>query len=457
MGACTVLAQAEGYQINTFSAKQCGMGHVGVAMKLGTESQIFNPGALAFSGKTMDISASVTAIKSTVTADADGSRYTTSNKVGTPLNFSASFRVYSNLYAGVTFYTPYGSSIDWGKAWPGAVLNQSVDLQVYTVQPTISWRPIPNLSIGAGLMIGWGNINLNKGLISGADMNKLIDLMNMPYVMQGAEGPYKPYGEMPPASINLQGNSQPAIGVNVGALWDALPCLSIGASFRSKMNMHVTAGDASLSYANEQARLILGQQLDVMDNANFDASMPCPYIFTAGVCYKPIDNLSIAFDAQLNGWKTYRELQITFDGLDPELYSRPIPKQYKNAMTYHLGAEYGLTKRFDVRAGLMVDFSPCNDQHYNPETPGMTKYVPTVGFSFRPISGLSVDVAFMYVCSPGADGTGSSDNLLAPAYNGLIAQNGLSGLIEPMAAKSTFSAHYDAHAIVPSIGVSYKF
>ena len=36
-------AMAEGYQINTLSAKQLGMGHAGVAMHLGAESMIFNP------------------------------------------------------------------------------------------------------------------------------------------------------------------------------------------------------------------------------------------------------------------------------------------------------------------------------------------------------------------------------------------------------------------------------
>lgn len=129
---------AEGYQVNTFSAKQEGMGHVGVAMKLGSESQIFNPAAVSFMDKTMMISGAMSAIKATAKATIGGADYETSNKVSTPMNFSAAFRIYDNLYAGVTFYTPYGSSINWGKSWPGAVLNQSVDLKVFTVQPTVS-------------------------------------------------------------------------------------------------------------------------------------------------------------------------------------------------------------------------------------------------------------------------------------------------------------------------------
>ena len=125
IAATTAFAgMAEGYQVNTFSAKQEGMGHVGVAMKLGSESQIFNPGALAFSTETLEVSAAMSAIKATANATYAGRKYTTSNKVSTPMNFSASFRVYDNFYAGVTLYTPYGSSIDWGLSWPGSVISE---------------------------------------------------------------------------------------------------------------------------------------------------------------------------------------------------------------------------------------------------------------------------------------------------------------------------------------------
>ena len=121
--ASALAASAEGYQVNTFSAKQEGMGHVGVAMPLGAESQLFNPGALAFSDKTFEISGAVSAISAHASATVDGVRYTTDNGISTPMNFSSSFRIYDNFYGGITFYTPYGSAINWGENWPGAVLN----------------------------------------------------------------------------------------------------------------------------------------------------------------------------------------------------------------------------------------------------------------------------------------------------------------------------------------------
>ena len=55
-------AAAEGYQVNAQSTKQAGMGHVGVAMKLGAESMHFNPAGLVFMDKNVDLSAGITGV-----------------------------------------------------------------------------------------------------------------------------------------------------------------------------------------------------------------------------------------------------------------------------------------------------------------------------------------------------------------------------------------------------------
>ena len=197
---------AEGYQINTLSTKQLGMGHAGTAMKLGAESMIFNPAGLGFSDKTLDITGSITGIKSEATATVEGKDYKTENGLSTPLAVNAAFKVYDNLQAGISFYTPYGSGINWTNDWPGAVLSQKVDLKMYCIQPTLSWRITPKLSVGAGLMITWGSVNLDKGLVSGASFDAML--------------PQPMLGDMPAASINLNGTSQVALGVNVGAMYE---------------------------------------------------------------------------------------------------------------------------------------------------------------------------------------------------------------------------------------------
>ena len=50
---CAGSVAAEGYQINSLSARQIGMGHTGIAQKLGAESMFFNPAGMAFMNHTL--------------------------------------------------------------------------------------------------------------------------------------------------------------------------------------------------------------------------------------------------------------------------------------------------------------------------------------------------------------------------------------------------------------------
>lgn len=451
-------ASAEGYQINSLSAKQIGMGHTGIALKLGAENMFFNPAGMAFSDKTLDISGSITALSSHVTATIDDAKYKTDNGIATPMNLNAAFSIYDNFKAGISFFTPYGSSINWGDNWPGAVLNQNVKLRVFTIQPTFAWAITPKLSIGGGPMITWGSVDLNKALVSASTtdlaINTLKALGKLPAETPG-------FGQTSPASVNLKGTADIVVGFNVGAMYNATDNLTFGASFRTKMNLKVKKGQAAVRYANQMAQQILGGSLDLIDQANFEAQMPAPWVLGLGVSYKPIKPLTLAFDARLTGWNAYKSLDIEFLAEQLTPYNQHIEKNYKNSWCFSLGAMYEVTRRFDVRAGLMIDTSPVNKEFYNPETPGMTKIEPTCGLSFRPVQSLSIDFGFMYVIGLGSGNTSCSYPDLLGAT--MIKQLQSAGLpqqaIDKMGFKETGSmkGKYNLHAFSPALGISYSF
>lgn len=441
-------AAAEGYQVNTLSARQLGMGHTGVALKLGAESMIFNPAGLGFSSKALDLTGTFTAVASQVSADVSGATYRTHNSISTPMAFNTAFRVYDNLQVGVSFYTPYGSSINWTRDWPGSVLSQKVNLKIYDLQPTVAWRITPKLSIGAGLMLSWGSVDLSKGLVSSSTMDHALGMMAATGISQqmGIDPEYR-FDDISPASVNLKGKSDLSVGFNVGAMYDLTSRLSVGASFRSKMQMKVRSGDATVSYANEIARAVLEKDLGIINAANFKASMPSPYVLTLGASYRPVDKLTLAFDAQLTGWKTYKELHIDFLSDKLSAYDQKLPKRYCNAWAFRLGGEYALTPRLDLRAGMMVDLTPVNKEHFNPETPGMTRLGPSAGLTFRPLPRLGIDVSFMYVAGLGRkDASCTYPDLLAASMPVL-----------GLPAEQTFRADYHVHAFTPSIGIRYAF
>ena len=444
----SLTSMAEGYQVNTLSARQIGMGHTGTGMHLDGESMYFNPAGLGFMNKRFDVTGSFTSIfakgKTELT---DGKSYKTVNDPSTPIMVNAAFSIYDNLKAGVSFYTPYGSGIDWTDNWPGALLSQRVNLKVFTLQPTISWRITDRLSVGAGLTVNWGTVDLSKGLIAPATADKTLAIL----AQQGAITDPHYYNGVIPASVNLNGKSNVSCGFNVGVMYDILDNLTVGVSYRSKVKMTVDAGRASISYANAQAQVLLSE-LDIINSTNFAASMPCPYVLSIGASWKPLDRLTVAADARLTGWKTYSKLDIEF--LDPlcAAYNQSITKNYRNCWAFSLGGEYELTHRFDLRAGLMIDTTPVNDEYYNPETPGMTKIEPTVGFSFKPFSGFSIDFAFMYVAGLGRDNASCTyPDLLAAKLNAMLPPTAQLPVTE------TFNASYHVHAFIPSIGISYAF
>ena len=455
---CAGSAAAEGYQINSLSARQIGMGHTGIAQKLGAESMFFNPAGMAFMHHTLDLSGSFTGISAHCTATVDGKDYKSDNDIATPIGVHAAFSIYDNLKAGISFFTPYGSSINWTDNWPGAVLNQNVNLKVFTLQPTLAWAITPKLSIGAGAMITWGNVDLNKGLVTAATTDRALGLLKQ-LGQVPAETPA--FGNTTPASVNLQGNANITVGLNVGAMYNLNERITFGASFRTKMMLKVDAGSAYVHYANAITENLLGSSLGLINEANFKAEMPCPWVLGLGISYKPVDRLTLAFDARLTGWNTYKSLDIEFLSEQLTPYNQNITKSYKNSWCYSLGAQYALTDRFDIRAGLMIDTTPVDKEYYNPETPGTTKIEPTVGFSFRPYKNLSIDFGFMYIEGLRTKNTSCTyDDVLGATVINMLTQAGYpQQAIDKFGFKprQTFTADYKLHAFSPSIGVSYNF
>lgn len=428
IGGLSLTAMAEGYQVNTLSARQNGMGHVGTAMHLGAESMIFNPAGLVYMDGNVDFRGSFTAVLPSSVATVGGVRWENNRTVATPLSANIGMRVYDNLAVGVSFYTPYGSNIDWGANWPGAELNQRVKLSIYAVQPSVAWSPVKGLAIGGGLVMSWGSVDLSKGLVSGSSIDKVL-------AMTGSD--YR-FGNTVPASVRLTGNSDISVGVNIGAMYDINEKWTVGTSWRSQMTVKVRSGQADLTYANEIARTVLESRLNMLQDANFAASMPAAWVWNTGVSFKPIPELTLAFDAQMTGWHAYRKLDIVFASEQLKPYDQHITKDYKNAWTFKMGAQYAVTKRFRVRAGLMIDQTPVNDKYYNPETPGMTKISPSCGLSFSPLPSMSIDASVLYTAGLGADGECTYKDML-------------------LQTDQTFAAHYKVRAWSPSVGVSLRF
>lgn len=480
----TAGAFAEGYQVNNFSARQAGMANVGTAMKLGSESIYFNPAAAAFQESKFDISLGATGILSSVTAStlptaANGYKSdlqeTSDNKMSTPLHMYINYKPSKRWSVGLGFYTPNGSSMNWGGNWSGAHLIQDINLAAYTIQPTVSFKICDRLSIGAGLMITWGNFDLSRSLLSkttrqgliASEIDPTINNMNLiinnPMAtdeqkaqaqqllqqLQGGKAYLESTMDQSIVAAQLSGNANVAIGVNAGILWDINDQWSLAMSYRSRMNMKVDRGHATMNIDPQAAALIAmfeqlkgGTQLiPALDQGTFHTELPLPTTVTWGVSYRPNAKWQMAVDLQWIGWSAYKDLNVAFNETELGIKDIYSVKNYSNTLSARFGAEYRALNWLTARAGIYFDESPVDSNYLNPETPSMTKIAYSLGASFQLARSLALDLSYCYVSSADPERTGSY-----PIYGYS------SGQLEEV-----FTRNYKLHAHVVSFGMRISF
>lgn len=436
---------AEGYQVNMLSAKQTGMGHVGTGMKLGAESIHFNPAGLAFMRGHVDLSVGISAISAKAKYSHEGYTASTDNPLSTPVYAYAGLRVYDNLAVGLGLTTPYGNALKWPKYWNGSHLIQEIALKSFVLQPTVSYKITDKLSVGAGLMLATGNVELSRTIMSANDFQRIGDKLS---VTLPAENPMITTirnNNVPPATATLEGKAQVHAGFNFGLLYDVSEKVSVGVSYRSKITMKVDDGEAEMEYSNqaiEQLMAQLGQAgaiaVPKYGQGTFRAELPLPSNTNLGISYRPNDRLELALDLQYVGWNAYDSLNVYFN--ETELGIAPIKaeKNYKNTMIARVGAQYKTTERLFLRAGVYYDQTPIQENNFNPETPGMDKIGMSAGLSFSPYKNLQLDVAFLYIQGLSRDGSYTQKNVLTS---------------EP----EIFSGRYKTTALSASIGIAYCF
>ncbi|SMO42847.1 long-chain fatty acid transport protein [Saccharicrinis carchari] len=398
LAALAINSHAEGYQVNVQSQKNTAMGHTGTALMLGASSVHFNPGALGLMKKNYDITLGGSFVFSNVTFSKQNSTYQTETEspTGTPFYFYGAARLSDRLVAGLGINTPFGNSLAWKEDWDGRYLIQDISLRAIVVQPTLSFKISDKLGFGAGAMIVFG----------GVDLNKALPLMG-------------PDGE---AHVNINGTTT-SFGFNAGLYYQASDALSFGLDYRSKVAMEMEGGDADFFVAP-------GLSAAFPAKNKFDAELPLPANLTLGAGYKVNNKLTLAADLQYVFWDAYQELVFDFQQNTPQLFDSYNPREYKNTMIYRLGAEYLFSDKLIVRAGAYFDETPISDEYLNPETPGMNKVGMSLGASYFLNDKWSVDASFLYITGMERDAGYQPAN---------------------------FYGTYNSRAIIPGIGITYAF
>ena len=257
------------------------------------------------------------------------------------------------LTVGVGVTTPFGSATRWPDTSPFSTVATFSALPLFDIKPTIAYRLLPDLSIGAGM-----DIYTFAGLFGEghAEFQRVV---------------------APGIKLELNGKDT-ALGFNVGALYTALrngnglPIVNIAVVYRSQATLHL-----------DGVQLINGVKI-----RDTTTTLVLPQVITGGIALWPVRTTEREWKLELNvdyvGWQSVRNLDVR--GPDGTLLL-PQPQNWKSTYAILVGTEYRWLRinqmpgwEVAVRGGYTNQQTQVPDATFNPTIPSADLHIISTGF-----------------------------------------------------------------------------
>lgn len=356
---------SQGFQVNLQGQIQQGMGGAGTALMQDGASLFFNPGGASFvNGNSINMGITPTIARGAY-LDANTNQISRTNSpVGKPFAAYGIFEIKdsSKLKIGLAIYTPFGSTVKWEDKWTGRFALTQLELKAIFIQPTISYKITKKLGLGVGFVYATGRVNLQKDI-------PIID----------ASGNY--------AHAELSGKAN-GYGFNAGIYFQPIEKISIGLTYRSKVEMAVNNGQATF---NVPASVSTN-----FPNGSFKSKLPLPSVTTLGIGIKASSKLNFALDINYVGWKAYDTLSFDYENNTTSLIDTKSARMYKNTFAFRGGAQYKINSQFTARLGLAYGITPVQNGYVTPETPDANRVNYTAGIGYEINKHLKIDASFLF-------------------------------------------------------------
>ena len=409
-------ASAQGSNVMQHGACATARVSAGVASPCADGSGIlFNPAGLATQRSV--ISAGVTGIHTGAGFTYDGTAEHIErdpNTAPVPFGF-VNYRINDRLAAGFGVFAPYGLGIDWPLEFEGRYVTYDTSLRNIYLQPTIAYEVAPWLSIGAGLDVVLGSIELNQRLDL-AEQVVVNPATGEPVMIPTTTTPARfsnfgiPLGT-DFADARLSGDGT-GVTFNVGAIVRFSEMLSAGVRYMHAAEVDYD-GDARFQQVSTGLTLGNGNPLGLPGGTPIDAllqpqfsgdgalaqrgiatSLELPHQLVLGVAVSPIDALTLLADYQYTGWESFDVADIDFEegGPDTELVL-----DYQNTHTFLFGAEYAAAEDVDLRAGFRFNTAAERDASVSPFLPEAERNYYSAGVGYEFGRGLRIDLGYQAI------------------------------------------------------------
>ncbi|MFW5628320.1 MAG: OmpP1/FadL family transporter [Candidatus Cloacimonadaceae bacterium] len=349
---------AGGFALSGVGSKATALGGAFRALADDGSAMYWNPAGLAFQDEN-SVSLGGTFILPSATWEPTAA-YATANPGYEAKEYEAekSLRAFPNLLVtmaknerikyGLGVFVPYGLGTTWSAyELPGAPFvyadgfpenDMLSSIQIIDIHPTVAYRIMDNLSVGAGVSVFYGNIRIAQIAINPA----------MPYV---------------PNTFDMEGDGI-GFGANLGLMYQPLDRLSIGLSGKIPSNIPLK-GDAEVFAwkpweADDNPEMKLGGKEDIK------ATLRLPGEIGLGLAYQLTDDFTLVADYSYTMWERLDEVKVEMDkpinimpGVSVE--EQALVFDWENTHRVSLGGEYDLFAN-KLRMGFFFDQTPVPEE-----------------------------------------------------------------------------------------------
>jgi long-chain fatty acid transport protein len=370
-------ASASAFYLQEQSVRGTGRAYSGEVADKGVGSLWWNPASIAgidrnegYIGLNMiQVDSKVTNNGSTITRPVPPAGLTTpvggDNTAFDPINdgivpnAGAAFRINDKLAFGISVAAPYNFTTEYNtNSWTRYDALKS-QLRTVNVDGVIADRVHDMIDLGVGITALYADAKLTNALPNISPLQ--------------ADG-----------SQSLKGDGW-AYGYTVGAQIHPSKALTIGASYRSKIDQKL---DGTVTVAGLLAPIPAANNFSV----DGQAKITLPWIANVGARWAVNDQWTLNASVSRVGWKEFDAIRVSFPG-----GASTSAQDYKNVTTYAAGVDFQASPRLTLRAGVQYDPTPTPDVGRTARVPDGDRMMYATGATWAATDNIKLDAALSYI------------------------------------------------------------
>ncbi len=255
-----------------------------------------------------------------------------------------------DLKFGMSVFSVSGAALDPSDGWSGRYMLQEINLLTLTANPSVAYRVNKTLSLAAGLIVTYGNLDLKLAA---------------------------PPGGM--GQVEIDGDDW-TFGFNFGALFELSPQTRIGVIYVSKQDLDFS-GDLEIT---------LGGGPEISTSSNLEFTFP--QTVRVGAYHELNDQWALLGSVGWEDWSQFDELVISVGA-----GGASIPTKWRDTYKFSIGVHYRPKRDWLLQTGITYDTSPVSDGNRTADMPIDRQIRYAIGAQYQWSERMTIGGAFVYI------------------------------------------------------------